>query len=106
MEPTRPPKTKSPSDVPYDTDPAYNTMLSRLELTNQIDRMIKNTSNPSKSPNIHKLINEVVSQLKLLESGYNEVESPRTEIENAKQQIQSVRRLIMLIPAVFRIFQF
>lgn len=77
--------------VPYGTDPTYDIMLSRQELAEQIDRVLKDTGRPLEKVDVEKLIAEVVTQLKTLESSYMEMQSPRTEIENAGRQIQTVR---------------
>lgn len=67
-------------------------MLSRQQLSEQIDRVIKDTGKPTeKAMDIEKLIAEVVTQLKSLETSCMEMQSPRTEIENAGKQIQTVR---------------
>lgn len=77
---------------PYATDPAYDMMLSRQQLSEQIDRVIKDTgSAATEKVDIQKLIAEVVNQLKSLETSCTEVQSPRAEIENAGKQIQTVR---------------
>lgn len=83
--------------APYGTDPAYDMMLSRQQLSEQIDRVIKDTGTPTEKVDIQKLIAEVVSQLKSLETSCMEVQSPRTEIENAGRQIQTVRVKLLLI---------
>lgn len=92
MEPARTPvRTRKRVKTPYGTDPAYDIMLSRQELSEQIDRVIKDTGRPmEKVVDIEKLIAEVVTQLKSLESSCMEVQSPRSEIENAGKQIQTV----------------
>lgn len=78
--------------APYGTDPAYDMMLSRQQLSEQIDRVIKDTgSAATEKVDIQKLIAEVVNQLKSLETSCMEVQSPRAEIENAGKQIQTVR---------------
>lgn len=94
MEPARTPISRMMRKrvkTPYGTDPAYDIMLSRRELSEQIDRVIRDTGRPmEKVVDIEKLIAEVVTQLKSLESSCMEVQSPRSEIENAGKQIQTV----------------
>lgn len=96
MEPPRPSNLDKILEVPYDTDPDYNTMLSREELSKQIDRMITKSKKPNSKIDIQKLIDEVVGQLRAMESSCTEVKSPRTEIENAGRQIQTVSRYLSI----------
>lgn len=90
-EPVRTTIRRKRVKAPYATDSAYDIMLSRQQLSEQIDRVIKETGKPmEKMVDIEKLIAEVVTQLKSLECSCTEMQSPRTEIENAGRQIQTV----------------
>lgn len=83
-------KTYIRPPAPFDTDPEYDRMASRKELVKQIDKMISDSGGPAEKVDVQKMIDEVVSQLKSLESSCEEVRSPRTEIEKAGRQIQAV----------------
>lgn len=80
-------------EAPYDTDPNYDTMLSREEMVGNVDRMVKFKKEPAKKVDIQQMLNEFASQLKALELKAEDKQSPRTEIDNAGRQIQMVSKI-------------
>lgn len=95
-------------EAPYGIDPECNRILSRKDLTKQIDVMIKkskhNHKKQSKKINIQSLINEVVEQMKNMETQYGKGKSTQTEQEIAEKQIQSVNIFIHFIVRFHEIF--
>lgn len=94
MEPLRPYDQDKIEEAPFGTDPECDRILSRADLTNQIDKMINNNKKKSsyKKVDVEKLLGQVVDELKAMEMitmiGKG---SPRTEKAVASKQIASVR---------------
>ncbi|KAF2879511.1 hypothetical protein ILUMI_26665 [Ignelater luminosus] len=93
-------------EAPYAMDPECNHILSRKDLTMQVDSMIKKSKSNikrdtnNKKVDIQKLINQVVDQMKNMETQLHEAKSPRTEQEIAAKQIESIVALHKKIMAL------
>lgn len=104
MEVPRCSKDCSADLPPYDTDPEFSKMLSRKDLSQQIDDIIKKNkqrnSNRKPTPSgtdVQKLINEVVEQMRNMETKLNQMGTPRSEQEVAAKQIKNVKNLKNLL---------
>ncbi|KAK4875922.1 hypothetical protein RN001_012344 [Aquatica leii] len=100
-------KLESPKNInlddlpppPYDIDPECKKMMSRRNLTEDLDTMIEKSKNQKKKSkvkkvNIQELIDEVVSQMKYLQTQVSRrTKSPRTEQEIAGKEIESIIKL-------------
>lgn len=83
-------------EVPYDTNPDYERMPSRKDLTKDVEKIVKRRKNvPKKNCDLQKLINELVSQLKALEVANETNQTQNSEIEKNEKEIQTVRRCII-----------
>lgn len=82
---------------PYDTDPQYDTMPSRKDLTEEVAKLARTSgATPPKQIDIEKLIGEVSGQLKQAQTNFDAMRSPRGEIEEAGKQINAVINIILL----------
>ncbi|RZC37936.1 LRR 8 domain containing protein [Asbolus verrucosus] len=85
-----PPTSQQEDTTPYATYPEYDTILSRADLTKQIDKLIERNRNPPKKEDLGKLINDLIGQLKDMETTYVGTKSPRAEIEAAGTEIKKI----------------
>lgn len=75
----------------------YARIPSRSDLTSQLQSFLKAASVVNDKPkqstpiNLDKVINDLMEQLKEMETHYNDSRSPRSEMEHAGKQIQTVR---------------
>ncbi|XP_066245069.1 leucine-rich repeat-containing protein 27-like [Euwallacea similis] len=83
------------SDPPYATYSEYARIPSRTELASQLENFLKErevSRNSKLSPEINfdRIINNLMEQLKEMETHYDMAKSPRSEIEDAGKQIQTI----------------
>ncbi|KAL1498142.1 hypothetical protein ABEB36_008991 [Hypothenemus hampei] len=94
------------SETPYATYPEYSSIPSRKDLASQLQlfltetEMIKSRPKQTSQINLDKVINDLMQQLKEMESNENVARSPRSEMERAGNQIQTImdihRKLLRL----------
>ncbi|KAF5298116.1 hypothetical protein FQA39_LY02540 [Lamprigera yunnana] len=100
LEPMRELSLGDTQQPPYDID-LNKRMLSRKDLTEQVDTMIKKTKHKKRTEteqmrkiNIQELIDEIVNQMKHLQTPMNDPKnSPRKGQEMAEKEIESIIKL-------------
>ncbi|XP_031354662.1 leucine-rich repeat-containing protein 27-like [Photinus pyralis] len=99
LEPVREVNLNDLSEPPFDTDPEYQRMLTRQDLNEQIDALVQKTKRirkmrrHAKRVNIQELIDDVVNQMRYLQTQAEQSKSPRTDQEIAGKQIESIVKL-------------
>ncbi|XP_066145813.1 leucine-rich repeat-containing protein 27-like isoform X1 [Euwallacea fornicatus] len=83
------------SDPPYATYSEYARIPSRSELASQLENFLKEREvnrNSRQSPEINfdRIINNLMEQLKEMETHYHMAKSPRSEMEEAGKQILTI----------------
>lgn len=77
--------------APYDTNPDFERMPSRLDLATDIEKILKRRRCvPKKSADMQKLVNELVSQLRMLESSNEMDQSQSSDLAKSEKEIQKV----------------
>ncbi|KAK5645124.1 hypothetical protein RI129_006424 [Pyrocoelia pectoralis] len=99
LEPIREVNLTDVYQPPYDTDPECQKILTREELSEQYNAIIQRTNRMRKRNghikrvNMQELIDEVVNQMKYLQTQADQSNTPRTSQEIAGKQIESIVKL-------------
>lgn len=85
-------------EAPFDTSEEYNKILSRKDISPQLQKMIKKRSPVAKkNVDIEKLINDVIGQLKNIQTDEAEKLTPRSKSKASENEIKSVRIITIII---------
>lgn len=89
LEPERAKSEEHVINAPYGMYPEYDSILTRAEVSQQIDRLIKKKKNPPRKQDVDKLINDLSAQLKEIQKSSGHV-GVNVDVETASAQIMKV----------------
>lgn len=79
---------------PFATDEEFNKMATREELRNEKVTGTKTVVTNQEKPDVDKLMDDVLGQLKQIESKRAETKTPRTQMKASESEIKAVGILI------------
>lgn len=93
MEPARLPSEEEFSIPPFATEDDYDRILSKDDLRKHLQKIGRMTETPKTPANIDRLMDDVLSQLKVIEHRMSDTNTPRTRIRSSENEIKAVSKL-------------